>query len=591
MVQPRWDIQQLTGEHESVRDRLAGQLHISKVSASLLVQRGLTTPEAARAFIAPRLEALHDPFLMRDMDKAVSRLRRAVENGERILVYGDYDVDGTTAVALVFSFLSRLPEYADGRAAALLDYYIPDRYQEGYGISFRGVDYAAETGSTLIIALDCGIRSVDKVDYARSKGIDFIICDHHLPGADIPSAVAVLDAKRADSTYPYAELCGCGVGFKLVHAYIQQCGLPSSLLEPLLEPVAMAIASDIVPVTGENRILAYYGLKRINRAPSVGLESLLRVAGIEQGKVGIGDLVYKIGPRINACGRLKSGRDAVRLLVTTDPEEAQQMSSSINENNQARKDLDHDITEAAVAQLKADPHNEERKTTVVCGKDWHKGVVGIVASRLTEQWYRPTIVLTETDGIASGSARSVGGFDIYSAIDSCSDLLTNFGGHVFAAGLSMKSENVPLFKERFEAYVAAHILPEQLQPVIRVEAEICFADITAQFFNILRHLEPFGPGNPCPVFVTRNVCNYRYTKRVGKQGEHLRLDVTDRTGALSGIAFGRGNLAIDLMNGRNADLCYELHPNTFNGNTTIQMMVQDIVMLPESSTTCTPTAP
>ncbi len=573
-MQAKWNIKQLSAAETNCCKQLAHELNISEMSARLLVTRGITTADHARRFISPRISELHDPFLMKDMDRAVERLQTAIQQGEKILVYGDYDVDGTTAVALVYRFL--MMQDAGVKSQDLIDYYIPDRYSEGYGISFQGIDYAAEKGCTLIIALDCGIKAHDKVAYAQEKGIDFIICDHHMPEATIPDAVAVLDAKRADCTYPYKELSGCGVGFKLVQAYAQHNNIPFDTIIPLLELVAMSIASDIVPLTDENRVLAYYGIRHINQHPSVGLSAIIQIANIEQQKLNISDLVYRIGPRINACGRIHQGRDAVRLLITTDTEEARTMSESVNQSNTERKGLDEQITQEALLMLQTDPNNDHHTATVVCGKEWHKGVIGIVASRLTENYYRPTIVLTETDGIVSGSARSVGGLDIYSAIDSCRDLLTNFGGHPFAAGLAMKAENYPLFKERFEAYVAAHILPEQQQPVIEVEAEIQFCDVTNEFYNVIRHLEPFGPGNPRPIFVTRNICNYRYTRAVGQDNRHLRLDITDRTGSLGGIAFGMGHFALDLQNGKNMDVCYELGLNTFNGKTSLQMMVQDL---------------
>ncbi len=563
-----WNIKQLTAEQQACCTVLAKELGISEMSARLLVTRGITTAEHARRFISPQLTELYDPFLMKDMDKAVARLQQAMAQGERILIYGDYDVDGTTAVALVYTFLYK--RYKN------IDYYIPDRYKEGYGVSFNGIDYAKETGCTLIVALDCGIKSVDKVAYAKERGIDFIICDHHMPDAEIPDAVAVLDAKRKDNTYPYDELSGCGVGFKFVQAIAQAEGISFDEIGDLLQFVAMSIASDIVPITDENRVLAYYGIKQIQKRPCIGLAAILEVASVDHKQLNISDLVYRVGPRINACGRIHTGRDAVRLLITQDEQEAKQMSEAVNQSNTERKDLDEAITVEALQMLQDDPDNDTKKATVVCGKDWHKGVIGIVASRLTETYYRPTIVLTEQDGMVSGSARSVGGFDIYAAIDSCRDLLTNFGGHIFAAGLAMKAENYPLFIERFEKWVAAHILPEQQAPTIDVESEITFGDITANFYNVIRHLEPFGPGNPRPIFVTRNVCNYRYTKAVGQDNKHLRLDVTDRTAAMNGIAFGMGHLALDLQNGKNIDLCYELGLNTFNGKTNLQMMVQDL---------------
>lgn len=569
----RWEIRKLSQSQQALVKSLAQELHISEISAGMLVRRGLTTAAAASSFVHPDLKQLHDPFLMKDMNEAVFRLQAAIQSNERILIYGDYDVDGTTAVALTYTFLCSVTDQSH------IDYYIPDRYTEGYGVSFKGIDYAVQTGCTLIVALDCGIRSTQEVEYAKQQGVDFIICDHHLPGTKIPDAVAVLDAKREDCNYPFKELCGCGVGFKLAQAYCLKNNISFNTLHPLLPLVAMAIASDIVPVVGENRILVYYGIRGLNTNPSIGIQKLLGVASVEEGKLTVNDLVYKIGPRINACGRIRSGRDAVRLLITDNEDEALEMSEEINHQNEIRKGLDQQITNEALQLLEADPENLQKATTVVCGENWHKGVVGIVASRLIDSYYRPTIVLTLTDGMISGSARSVGGFDIYSAIDSCSDLLTNFGGHIFAAGLSMKPENLPEFKQRFENYVSQHILSEQKQPVIQVEAEINFSDITNQFFNILRHLEPFGPGNPRPIFVTRNICNYRYTRRVGKQGEHLRLDVTDQTGVMQGIAFGKGEYAAHLMNGENLDICYELQQNTFNGQTTLQMLVQDLRLI------------
>ena len=563
-----WKIRELSDDEQALTKQLAQELSISELSARMLVVRGIRTADAARKYIRPTLDEINDPFLMRDMDKAVARLEKALNDGERILVYGDYDVDGTTAVALMYTFLKGLTDN--------VDFYIPDRYTEGYGISFKGVDYAQSTGCTLIVALDCGIKAVDKVEYATNRHIDFIVCDHHTPGDELPKAVAVLNMKRADCNYPYKDLSGCGVGFKLVQAYSQthDISIPWHTMLPL---VVMAIASDVVSVTGENRVLAFYGLKEINNSPAPGIAALIEVAGIDPKHVTITDLGFKLGPRINACGRLYSGRDAVELLITDDVEFARQRAQDINSYNSERQTYDRTTAEEALAMLAADPDNEKKHTTVVYSPTWHKGVVGIAASRLTETFYRPTIVLTAGDnGVISGSARSVAGFDIYTAIDSCRDLLTNFGGHQFAAGLSMLESSLPEFKRRFEEYVAAHITEEQQHPTIQVEAEIEYADITDQFFKVLRCLEPFGPGNPRPVFVTRNVINNRYTKRVGKTGEHLRLDVTDRTAAISGIAFGKGDLALHLQNGNAVDICYVLDENVFNGVRSIQMMVEDI---------------
>ena len=564
-----WNIRRLTAQEEALQQQLQRELNISSAAARMLVVRDIQSAEEARQFIRPSLDKLHDPFLMKDMDKAVERLHQALTQNENILIYGDYDVDGTTAVAVMYRFLSPL--------TSRLDYYIPDRYNEGYGVSTQGIDYAAEQGCTLIITLDCGIKAVEKVAYAKSKGIDVIVCDHHTPGDKLPDAVAVLNMKRDDCPYPYKDLSGCGVGFKLAQAYTQQYGLPFDNLVPLLQLLAMSIASDIVPITGENRILAHYGIKQINQAPFAGISAVVDIAGIEAKKLTINELVYKLGPRINACGRMKSGRAAVELLLTDDTTFARQQAEEVNQHNEERRDCDTETTKEALTMLEADATYAQRRSTVVYAPHWHKGVVGIVASRLTETYYRPTIVLTAgEDGIISGSARSVGGFDIYAAIDSCLDLLTNFGGHKYAAGLSMHIDNLPAFCERFEQYVATHIREDQLQPTLLVEAELELADITPAFYNVIRYLEPFGPGNPRPLFVSRNLINHRDTRAVGKEGEHLRLDVTDRAYAITGIAFKRGALAQHIQNGNPVDICYELDENTFYNRTTIQMMVQDI---------------
>ena len=572
----KWNIRCLTAVEQEIQQQLEHELNISSAAARMLVVRGIQTADEARAFVRPSLEMLHDPFLMKDMDKAVERLHQAITQGEKILIYGDYDVDGTTAVAVMYRFLQNLVSNLSPLTFNL-DYYIPDRYTEGYGVSQQGIDYAAAQGCNLIITLDCGIKAVEKVAYAASKGIDVIVCDHHTPGEELPNAVAVLNMKRSDCPYPYKDLSGCGVGFKLAQAYTSRYGLPFDNLIPLLQLLAMSIASDIVPITGENRILAHFGIQQLNKAPFTGLSAIMAVASIEEKRLTISDLVYKIGPRINACGRMKSGRAAVELLLTDDPDFARQQAEEVNHHNEDRRDCDTETTKEALAQLQGDPMFANRRSTVVYAPHWHKGVVGIVASRLTENYYRPTIVLTASeDGIISGSARSVGGFDIYAAIDSCSDLLTNFGGHKFAAGLSMYINDLPEFQERFEAYVAAHIREDQLQPTLQIEAELQLGDITQSFYNVLRHLEPFGPGNPRPLFVSRHLINHRDTRAVGKEREHLRLDVTDRVNAITGIAFGRADMAEYIQNGNAVDICYELNENTFNHYTTIQMMVQDI---------------
>ncbi len=563
-----WNIRQLSPEELAAAEQLSTDLDISPLAGRILAGRGLRTAAQARAYIRPSLDSLHDPFLMQDMGKAVDRLCDAVDANERIMIYGDYDVDGTTAVALMYSFLRNLTNN--------LVYYIPDRYTEGYGISIKGIDTAKEKGCTLVIALDCGIKAVDKIEYAKEKGIDFIICDHHTPGDEIPKAVAVLNMKRKDCPYPFKELSGCGVGFKLAQAYAQRRLLDMREVYRLLPLLAMSIASDVVPVTGENRILAYYGLKALNAQPSVGMQAIMRIAGIEGKTITISDLVFKFGPRLNAAGRIKSGAEAVRLLITDDAEAAMRFAQDIDSYNQDRRDYDSRTTDEALEQLEKDPMNSAKHTTVVFSPDWHKGVVGIAASRLTETYYRPTIVLTAgEDDIISGSARSVSDFDIYTAIDSCRDLLTNFGGHKFAAGLSMHKSDLPEFKRRFEEYVAAHITPEQQVPTLDVEAEVELSDMNWKMYKILQCLEPFGPGNERPLFLCRNLINNHGTRAVS-DGRHLHLDLTDRVVAMTGIAFGEGDKAIHLQNGKSVDVCFYLDENTYRGHTTLQMNAQDI---------------
>ena len=563
-----WKIKELTQEEQQAAERLSAELEISPVAGRILAGRGIRTAAEARSYIRPSLDSLHDPFLMRDMGLAVDRLCQAIDNHERIMVYGDYDVDGTTAVALMYSFLKTQTDN--------LIYYIPDRYTEGYGISTKGIDTAKEKGCTLVIALDCGIKSVEKMQYAKSIGVDFIICDHHTPGDIIPEAVAVLNMKRADCHYPYKELSGCGVGFKLVQAYAQRRLLPMQQVYRLLPLLAMSIASDVVPVTGENRILAFYGLRALNASPSVGVQAIMKVAGIEGKTVNMSDLVFKFGPRINAAGRIKSGAEAVRLLITDDAEAALRFAQDIDSYNQDRRDKDTKTTDEALEQLQQDPMNATKHTTVVFSPDWHKGVVGIAASRLTETYYRPTIVLTAgDDDIISGSARSVSDFDIYTAIDSCRDLLTNFGGHKFAAGLSMHRKDLPEFQRRFEEYVAAHITPEQQVPTLDIEAEVELSDMNWKMYKILQCLEPFGPGNERPLFLCRHLINNRSTRAVS-EGRHLHLDLTDRIVAMDGIAFGQGDKAEHLQNGNSIDICFYLEENTYRGRSTLQMNAQDI---------------
>ena len=566
-----WHIKERTPEEQAAAERLSTELEISPVAGRILADRGIRTAAEARAYIRPSLDSLHDPFLMRDMGSAVDRLWQAIDAHEQIMVYGDYDVDGTTAVALMYSFLRTQTDN--------LIYYIPDRYTEGYGISSKGIDTAKAEGCTLVIALDCGIKAVDKMEYASSLGVDFIICDHHTPGDIIPRTTAVLNMKRPDCLYPYKELSGCGVGFKLVQAYAQRRRINPQEVYRLLPLLAMSIASDIVPLTGENRILAFYGLRALNAAPSVGLQAIMQVAGIAGKTVTMTDLVYKFGPRINAAGRIKSGAEAVRLLITDDAEAALRFAQDIDSYNQDRRDYDSKTTDEALEQLQKDPINSSKFTTVVFSPNWHKGVVGIAASRLTETFYRPTIVLTAgDDGIISGSARSVSDFDIYTAIDSCRDLLTNFGGHKFAAGLSMHKADLPEFKRRFEEYVATHIKPEQQVPTLDIEAEVELSEMNWKMYKILQCLEPFGPGNERPLFLCRNLINNRNTRTVS-EGKHLHLDVTDRLVAMDGIAFGQGDKASHLQNGNAVDICFYLEENTFRGRTTLQMNAQDIKLV------------
>jgi single-stranded-DNA-specific exonuclease len=566
----KWIFQNLTDEETTKIKTLADELNISTVLAHLLVKRDINTFEEARVFFRPDLSQLHDPFLMADMDKAVARLSEAMELNQKILIYGDYDVDGTTSVALVYKFLQQFHNN--------IDFYIPDRYSEGYGISIQGIDFAADNGFKLVVALDCGIKAVEKIKYANQKGIDFIICDHHTPDAELPPAIAVLDSKRSDCTYPYKELSGCGVGFKLMQAFAIKNNIDFSNLTPLLDLVALSIASDIVPITGENRILAFFGLKQINTNPSIGLKSIIEVCGLADKELSISEIVFRIGPRINASGRMKLATEAVQLMVTNDPVFAKEKSSTINDYNNDRKDLDKNITDEAIALIGADERYSKRRSIVVHKPDWHKGVIGIVASRLSEEYYKPSIVLTNSNGLASGSARSVPGFDIYKAIDSCRDLLENFGGHMYAAGLSLKEENIPQFTERFEKFVFENILEEQTYPQIEVDALLSFSDITPKFFRVLKQFGPFGPGNMKPVFVTKKVIDYGTSRLVGKDQEHLKLELVDNSSenVMNGIAFRMHTFNDHLKALNPLDICYTIEENNFNGNTNIQLMIRDI---------------
>jgi len=566
----KWSIRPHTENDLLNASTLAAEMRINPIIGLLLVQRGITTADAARKFFKPNLRNLHDPFLMPDMHKAVKRLNKALGNKEKILIYGDYDVDGTTAVSLVYKFLRPY--------SSLLDYYIPDRYDEGYGISFKGIDYAEENGFSLIIALDCGIKAMNKVDYANEKGIDFIICDHHMPDDELPAAVAVLDAKRADSEYPYEHLSGCGVGFKFMQAFAKSNDIPFSKLEPLLELTAVSIASDIVPITGENRILAYYGLQQLNVNPSIGMKGIINVCGLSGKEINISDIVFKIGPRINASGRMMKGREAVDLLLARDVQVAREKSENINQYNEDRRDLDKRITDEANAIIDEIKDIENQKGIVVYNPDWHKGVIGIVASRLTEKYYRPSVVLTKSSELITGSARSIAGFDIYKAIESCRDLLENFGGHTYAAGLSLREENLEAFTNRFKQIADEEINSEQMTPQLDIDNIIDLKDINQRFMNELKMLDPLGPENEKPIFCTRNVHDYGTSKLVGKDSEHLKLEIIDSKngGPIHGIAFGMHEHSSFIKEGKPFDICYSVEENTYNGNTTIQLMVKDI---------------
>ena len=514
-MEKRW-IVHTDYDRQAVLD-LENYFHISKSLAKLLTLRGIHQPEEAVRFFKPKLSELHDPFLMQDMDKAVERLRKAVDSKEKILVYGDYDVDGTTAVSLVYSFL--------GRFTKNLDYYIPDRYDEGYGLSIKALDWAAENGFSLVITLDCGIKAIDKVRYAGSKGMDVIICDHHLPEEELPAAVAVLDPKREDCHYPFDDLCGCGVGFKLVQAYAQTVGMPFEELEPLLDLLVVSIASDLVSVTGENRVLSHFGLKRLNEKPRKGLQAIINLSNLEPDHVTIDDIVFKIGPRINAAGRMESGRLAVELLTAEDDRTAALIASQINDNNNERKSIDREITREALDMVQNGKCLACQNATIVYNPEWNKGVVGIVASRLVEAFYKPTFVLTKSNGFVTGSARSVRGFDLYDSIERCADLLENFGGHIYAAGLTLKEENLPEFARRIETYVSEHLTPEMSTPVVDVDSKLDFSQITPKFFRILKQFQPFGPGNNSPVFLTEHVYDDGNGRKVGPAAQHLKLEL------------------------------------------------------------------
>jgi len=566
----KWSIRPHTEEDLRIANMLAAELELSPAICLLLVQRGVSTVETAKKFFRPNLNDLHDPFLMPDMYKAVKRLNKALGNKEKILVYGDYDVDGTTAVSLVYKFLRPY--------SSTVDFYIPDRYDEGYGISYKGIEFAAENGFTLVIALDCGIKAIEKIEYARQQGIDFIICDHHMPDDELPNAVAVLDAKRVDSEYPYEHLSGCGVGFKFMQAFAQSNDIPFSRLEHLLELTAVSIASDIVPITGENRILAYYGLRQLNSNPSMGLKGIINVCGLAGREITISDIVFKIGPRINASGRMMNGKEAVELLLSKNMEIAREKSENINQYNEDRRELDKRITDEANAIINEIKNIEDQKGIVVYDPDWHKGVIGIVASRLSEKYYRPSVVLTKSSELITGSARSIAGFDIYKVIEACRDLLENFGGHTYAAGLSLKEENLEKFTIRFMQLVADEMKPGQMTPQIEIDQVIDLKEINQRLMNELKRLNPFGPNNEKPVFCSLRVQDYGTSKLVGKDQDHLKLEVIDRNGGgpMHGIAFGMYKHCGYIKDKHPFDICFTIEENTYAGNTTLQLMIKDI---------------
>ena len=565
----KWNYEPPTSDRTAAAKELGEKIGMNPILADLLIQRGIKTESAAKRFFRPMLNELIDPFLMNDMDVAVDRLNDAMGRKERIMVYGDYDVDGCTAVALVYKFLQQF--YSN------IEYYIPDRYEEGYGISKKGLDYAAEHDVKLIIVLDCGIKAIDEISYANQLGIDFIICDHHVPDEDLPPAVAILNPKREDSTYPFKHLCGCGVGFKFMQAFAKNNGIPFSRLIPLLEFCAISIAADIVSVTGENRILAFHGLKQLNQNPSVGIKAIIEICGLTGRELTMSDIVFKIGPRINASGRMQNGTEAVDLLVEKDFKRALAMATHINEYNEQRKDVDKQMTEEANQIIEKLESQKHHNSIVLYDENWKKGVVGIVASRMTELYFRPTVVLTRSGDLATGSARSIAGYDIYDAVKSCRDILENFGGHTYAVGLSLPIENIPEFRRRFQQYVNEHILPEQTEATLDIEEEVDFKDITKKLHNDLKKFAPHGPDNPKPLFCTRNVYDYGTSKVVGRQQEHIKLELVDSksSNVMNGIAFGQSQAARYIKSKRSFDIVFTIEENIYK-RSEVQLQIEDI---------------
>ncbi|MBQ9178122.1 MAG: single-stranded-DNA-specific exonuclease RecJ [Prevotella sp.] len=568
-MQFKWKYEPPTPEHQKAANELAEKINMNPILASLLIRRGITTESAAKRFFRPQLSDLINPFLMKDMDIAVDRLNDAMGRKERILVYGDYDVDGCTAVALVYKFLQQF--YSN------IDYYIPDRYDEGYGISQKGLEYAKATGVKLIIILDCGIKAIDEIAQAKELGIDFIICDHHVPDEQLPDAVAVLNPKRLDDTYPFKDLCGCGVGFKLMQAFAKNNGIPFARLIPLLDFCAVSIAADLVQITDENRILAFHGLKQLNQNPSLGLKAIIDICGLNGREISMSDIIFKIGPRINASGRVENGKASVDLLIDKDYTSALEKAIHINEYNEQRKDIDKQMTDEAnhiVEKLESQRH---QSAIVLYDENWKKGVIGIVASRLTEIYFRPTVVLTRNGNLATGSARSVAGFDVYAAIKNCRDLLLNFGGHTYAAGLTLKWDDIKTFRERFQKYVDEHITSEQREAMLDIDAIIDFRDITKKMHNDLKKFAPFGPSNPKPLFATLGVYDFGTSKVVGRSQEHIKLELVDTksNNVMNGIAFGQSGAARYIKSKRAFDIAYTIEDNTFkHGN--IQLHIEDI---------------
>ena len=566
----KWNINEATPEERQAAKELGDKLSISPILARLLIRRGITTESAAKRFFRPQSSDLINPFLMKDMDLAVDRLNDAIGRKERILIYGDYDVDGCTAVALVYKFLRQY--YSN------IDYYIPDRYDEGYGVSHKGIQYAKETGVGLVIILDCGIKAVEEIAKAKEIGIDFIICDHHMPDETLPPAKAILNPKRPDDTYPFKDLCGCGVGFKFMQAFAKNNGIPFTRLIPLLDFCAVSIAADLVPVTDENRILAYHGLRQLNQNPSIGLNAIIEICGLRGRELSMSDIVFKIGPRINASGRMDNGKASVDLLVERDLATALNEAKHINEYNEQRKDVDRHMTEEAnqiVARLESLKH---QSSIVLYDENWKKGVIGIVASRLTEIYFRPTVVLTRDNNVATGSARSVAGFDVYAAVKSCRDLLLNFGGHTYAAGLTLKWDNVKEFRKRFQSYVEEHIEPEQTEAVLEIDAVIDFKDINRKLYGDLKKFAPFGPGNPKPVFRTDMVYDFGTSKVVGREQEHIKLELVDSksNNVMNGIAFGQSAAARYIKSRRSFDIAYTIEDNVFKHGA-VQLQIEDIL--------------